>query len=55
MPMSGRLLEPGKWMLAVRLHDENRNAHFFPALEFEVLADGHVVAYEASEAMPRRS
>lgn len=41
-PSSGRSLEPGAWMLAMRLYDDNRKAHFFPVLDFEILADGRV-------------
>ena len=41
-PSSGRRLEPGEWMLAMRLHDSNRKAHFFPLLAFEIRPDGSV-------------
>ena len=41
-PSSGRPLEPGAWMLAMRLHDSNRKAHFFPLLAFEIRPDGSV-------------
>ena len=43
---SGRPLEPGAWLLAMRVHDSNRRAHFFPVLSFEMLPDGRI-AYEA--------
>ena len=51
VPSSGRPLEPGAWMLAMRLYDGNRKAHFFPLLKFEILADGGV-RYEADGVVP---
>lgn len=43
---SGRPLEPGAWLLTMRVRDSNRRAHFYPVLSFEVLPDGGI-AYEA--------
>ncbi len=54
---SGRPLEPGIWILAMRVHDSHRKAHFFPVLEFEMLPGGGI-RYGidgAARANPERS
>ena len=50
-PSSGTGLGSGVWLLTMRLRDDQRKAHLFPLLKFEILADGSV-RYEADGVVP---
>ena len=51
VPSSGTGLGSGVWLLTMRLRDDQRKAHLFPLLKFEILADGSV-RYEADGVVP---
>ena len=49
-PSSAHELDPGVWMLAMRLDDSHRKAHLFPLLRITISANGEV-RYEVFESV----
>ena len=47
---SAHELDPGVWMLAMRLYDSHRKVHLFPLLRFAISANGEV-RYEVYESV----